>query len=121
MDLTIDGGKVMGATGTDAVLVRDVTAKDVNISGGKFSSIVPENYCAAGYTPVTEPTTMAPTGSQIGHFTVKVTSRTTTSDSPVANVSGGGSNVTYAEGTTVTASAISGYNFVGWFVNELFR
>lgn len=116
--LDITGGTVLGAKDTDAVLVRDVTAKDVNISGGEFSSIVKKEYCAPGFTPVTTANSEGRYGVEIGKFTVKVTSRTTGSDSPVANVVGGGSDITYAQGTTVTASAISGYNFVGWFVNE---
>ena len=116
--LDITGGKVLGAEGADAVLVRDVTAKDVNISGGEFSSVVKKEYCAPGFTPVTTANSEGRYGVEIGKFTVKVTSRTTGSDSPVANVAGGGSDITYAQGTTVTASAISGYNFVGWFVNE---
>lgn len=116
--LDITGGTVLGAKDTDAVLVRDVTAKDVNISGGEFSSIVKKEYCAPGFTPVTTANSEGRYGVEIGKFTVMVTSRTTGSDSPVANVAGGGSNITYAEGTTVTASAISGYKFVGWFVNE---
>ena len=116
--LDITGGTVLGAKDTDAVLVRDVTAKDVNISGGEFSSIVKKEYCAPGFTPVTTANSEGRYGVEIGKFTVKVTSRTTGSDSPVANVAGGGSNITYAQGTKVTASAISGYNFVGWFVNE---
>ena len=116
--LDITGGTVLGAKDTDAVLVRDVTAKDVNISGGEFSSIVKKEYCAPGFTPVTTANSEGRYGVEIGMFTVKVTSRTTGSDSPVANVAGGGSDITYAEGITVTASAISGYNFVGWFVNE---
>lgn len=116
--LDITGGTVLGAKDTDAVLVRDVTAKDVNISGGEFSSIVKKEYCAPGFTPVTTANSEGRYGVEIGKFTVKVTSRTTGSDSPVANVVGGGSDITYAEGITVTASAISGYNFVGWFVNE---
>ena len=116
--LDITGGTVLGAKDTDAVLVRDVTAKDVNISGGEFSSIVKKEYCAPGFTPVTTANSEGRYGVEIGKFTVKVTSRTTASDSPVANVAGGGSDITYAEGITVTASAISGYNFVGWFVNE---
>ena len=116
--LDITGGTVLGAKDTDAVLVRDVTAKDVNISGGEFSSIVKKEYCAPGFTPVTTANSEGRYGVEIGKFTVMVTSRTTGSNSPVANVAGGGSNITYAEGTTVTASAISGYNFVGWFVNE---
>jgi the GLUG motif protein family protein len=116
--LDITGGTVLGAKDTDAVLVRDVTAKDVNISGGEFSSIVKKEYCAPGFTPVTTANSEGRYGVEIGKFTVMVTSRTTGSDSPVANVAGGGSDITYAEGITVTASAISGYNFVGWFVNE---
>lgn len=116
--LDITGGTVLGAKDTDAVLVRDVTAKDVNISGGEFSSIVKKEYCAPGFTPVTTANSEGRYGVAVGKFTVMVTSRTTGSNSPVANVTGGGSNITYAQGTTVTASAISGYNFVGWFVNE---
>lgn len=116
--LDITGGTVLGAKDTDAVLVRDVTAEDVNISGGEFSSIVKKEYCAPGFTPVTTANSEGRYGVEIGKFTVMVTSRTTGSDSPVANVAGGGSDITYAQGTTVTASAISGYKFVGWFVNE---
>lgn len=86
------------------------------ISGGTFKTEVKKEWCAAGYVPTqNEDGTY---GVEVGKFTVMVTSRTTGSDSPVANVTGGGSNITYAQGTTVTASAISGYKFVGWFVNE---
>lgn len=116
--LDITGGTVLGAKDTDAVLVRDVTAKDVNISGGEFSSIVKKEYCAPGFTPVTTANSEGRYGVAVGKFTVMVTSRTTGSNSPVANVTGGGSDITYAQGTKVTASAISGYKFVGWFVNE---
>lgn len=116
--LDITGGTVLGAKDTDAVLVRDVTAKDVNISGGEFSSIVKKEYCAPGFTPVTTANSEGRYGVKVGMFTVMVTSRTTGSNSPVANVTGGGSNITYAQGTKVTAPAISGYKFVGWFVNE---
>ena len=86
------------------------------ISGGTFETVVKKEWCAAGYVPADNGN--GTYGVEVGKFTVKVTSRTTGSDSPVANVAGGGSNITYAQGTTVTASAISGYNFVGWFVNE---
>ena len=86
------------------------------ISGGTFETEVKKEWCAAGYVPTQN--TDGTYGVAVGKFTVMVTSRTTGSDSPVANVAGGGSNITYAQGTTVTASAISGYKFVGWFVNE---
>ena len=86
------------------------------ISGGTFKTEVKKEWCAAGYVPADNGN--GTYGVEIGKFTVMVTSRTTGSNSPVANVTGGGSNITYAQGTTVTASAISGYKFVGWFVNE---
>ena len=86
------------------------------ISGGTFETVVKKEWCAAGYVPADNGN--GTYGVAEGKFTVQVTSRTTGSDSPVANVAGGGSDITYAVGTTVTASAISGYKFVGWFVNE---
>lgn len=86
------------------------------ISGGTFKTEVKKEWCAAGYVPTQNGD--GTYGVEVGKFTVMVTSRTTGSNSPVANVAGGGSDITYAEGITVTASAISGYNFVGWFVNE---
>lgn len=86
------------------------------ISGGTFKTEVKKEWCAAGYVPTQNAD--GTYGVEIGKFTVMVTSRTTGSDSPVANVAGDGSDITYAVGTKVTASAISGYKFVGWFVNE---
>ena len=86
------------------------------ISGGTFKTEVKKEWCAAGYVPTQNAD--GTYGVEIGKFTVMVTSRTTGSDSPVANVAGVGSDITYAVGTKVTASAISGYKFVGWFVNE---
>ena len=52
-----------------------------------------------------------------GKFTVQVTSRTVSSDTPVANVSGGG-ETTYEVGTTVTAASLSGYTFKGWYLEK---
>ncbi len=103
---TITGGNFTGS----------ITVKNGSISGGTFDRALDKKACAAGYVPTQNAD--GTYGVAVGKFTVKVTSRTTGSDSPVANVAGGGSDITYAEGITVTASAISGYNFVGWFVNE---
>lgn len=88
----------------------------VDISGGAFSGI-PDNMaelCAKGYTAVPKGD-----GYEVveGKYTVQVTSRTTASENPVANVAGGGSDITCARGTTVTASAVSGYKFVGWYLD----
>jgi len=103
---TITGGNFTGS----------ITVKNGSISGGTFDCALDKKACAAGYVPTQNGD--GTYGVEIGMFTVMVTSRTTGSNSPVANVAGGGSNITYAQGTTVTASAISGYKFVGWFVNE---
>ena len=103
---TITGGNFTGS----------ITVKNGSISGGTFDRALDKKACAAGYVPTQNGD--GTYGVEIGKFTVMVTSRTTGSNSPVANVTGGGSNITYAEGTKVTASAISGYKFVGWFVNE---
>ncbi len=103
---TITGGNFTGS----------ITVKNGSISGGTFDRALDKKACAAGYVPTQNGD--GTYGVEIGKFTVMVTSRTTGSDSPVANVAGGGSDITYAQGTTVTASAISGYKFVGWFVNE---
>ena len=103
---TITGGNFTGS----------ITVKNGSISGGTFDRALDKKACAAGYVPTQNGD--GTYGVEIGMFTVMVTSRTTGSNSPVANVTGGGSDITYAQGTKVTASAISGYNFVGWFVNE---
>ena len=103
---TITGGNFTGS----------ITVKNGSISGGTFDRALDKKACAAGYVPTQNGD--GTYGVEVGMFTVMVTSRTTGIDSPVANVTGGGSDITYAQGTTVTASAISGYKFVGWFVNE---
>lgn len=124
-EIKVEGGKFTAKGDNAAVKAYDwanqtenafTQAAKVSISGGTFSSAVDKSLCADGYIPTQNGD--GTYGVEIGMFTVMVTSRTTGSNSPVANVAGGGSNITYAQGTTVTASAISGYKFVGWFVNE---
>lgn len=123
--IEVEGGKFTAKGGNAAVKAynwKDLTPSDftqndkVSVSGGTFSSAVDKSLCADGYIPTQNGD--GTYGVAEGKFTVQVTSRTTGSDSPVANVAGGDSDITYAVGTTVTASAISGYKFVGWFVNE---
>lgn len=126
--IKVESGTFTAKAGNDAVKAYkwdntnktesafDNSKNVVAVSGGTFSSEVDKSLCADGFIPTqNEDGTY---GVEVGKFTVMVTSRTTGSNSPVANVTGGGSNITYAQGTKVTASAISGYNFVGWFVNE---
>ncbi len=87
------------------------------ISGGTFSSKVPAEYCAPGYVPTGEGADGRFTVAE-GEFTVQVTSRTVSSESPVAHVSGGGSGIKYATGTTATTTTVAGYEFVGWYVDN---
>lgn len=115
--LNVTGGKVLGASGKAAIQLHGVTADVTSISGGEFSSIVKKEYCAPGFTPVTTANSEGRYGVEIGKFTVQVTSRTVSSNSPVAHVSGGG-NITYAEGTTATTTTVAGYEFVGWYVDN---
>lgn len=112
-----DGNAAVKAYNWENLTESGFTQNDkVSVSGGTFSSAVDKSLCADGYIPTQNAD--GTYGVKVGKFTVMVTSRTTGSDSPVANVAGGGSDITYAVGTKVTASAISGYKFVGWFVNE---
>ena len=47
-ELSISGGTVLSGSGMDAVQVREVTKKNVSITGGSFSTNV-DKYCASGY------------------------------------------------------------------------
>lgn len=114
--LNVTGGKVLGASGKAAIQLHGVTADVTSISGGTFSSKVPPEYCAPGYVPTGEDADGRFTVAE-GKFTVQVTSRTVSSESPVAHVSGGG-NITYAEGTIATTTTVAGYEFVGWYVDN---
>ena len=57
-ELTVSSGSVFGASKEPEnvesdILVHDVTAENVSVSGGTFSHKVQEDYCAAGYIPTT--------------------------------------------------------------------
>ena len=114
--LAITGGNLNVTNWRITTTAANAGAKPA-VSGGTFKAAVPAKYCAPGYVPTDADADGFFTVEE-GKFTVQVTSRTVSSNTPVANVSGGGSNVTYAGGTTVTAASLSGYKFVGWFVNE---
>ena len=57
-ELTVSSGSVFGASKEPEnvesdILVHDVTAENVSVSGGTFSHKVQEDYCANGYIPTT--------------------------------------------------------------------
>ena len=57
-ELTVSSGSVFGASKEPGkvesdILVHDVTAENVSVSGGTFSHKVQEDYCANGYIPTT--------------------------------------------------------------------
>ena len=85
------------------------------LSGGTYSTKPEEAWVVNGYRAI-ENTDGSFTVVE-GKFTVQVTSRTVSSDTPVANVSGGG-ETTYEVGTTVTAASLSGYTFKGWYLEK---
>ncbi len=123
---TIAGGTFTSANGIVAVQAYTVSgttasewtdvAKYVNISGGTFSSKVPAEYCAPGYVPTGEDADGRFTVKE-GEFTVQVTSDTTTGTGSMATVSGGGKG-SINSAVEVSAPAVSGYTFVGWYLNS---
>ena len=114
--LNVTGGKVLGASGKAAIQLHGVTADVTSISGGTFSSKVPAEYCAPGYVPTGEGADGRFTVKE-GEFTVQVTSDTTTGTGSMATVSGGGKG-SINSAVEVSAPAVSGYTFVGWYLNS---
>ena len=85
------------------------------LSGGTYSTKPEDTWVVDGYRAIDN--TDGSYTVEEGKFTVQVTSRTVSSDTPVANVSGGG-ETTYEVGTTVTAASLSGYTFKGWYLEK---
>ena len=53
-ELAIEGGTLNITWNVESALAEDAKA-NLNVSGGQFSEIVPADYCAPGYAPVTTP------------------------------------------------------------------
>ncbi|MBR1717044.1 MAG: InlB B-repeat-containing protein [Paludibacteraceae bacterium] len=53
-ELAIEGGEFNVTWNVEAALAEDAK-ENLNVSGGQFSEIVPADYCAEGYAPVTTP------------------------------------------------------------------
>ena len=53
ISITVTGGEIKELPSTSAV--NNSTNVSVEVSGGSFDSVVPTEYCANGYVPVTEP------------------------------------------------------------------
>ena len=115
--VTVSGGKFTAKEGNSAIKAYDwananeseFTANDkVAVSGGAFSSKVPESCCAENYKPVK---------NADGTYTVKVANVTITVTSipdKIATLIGGGKYVT-GEEVTLVAPEVSGYSFDGWY------
>ena len=68
-ELNVTGGNVFGASSktenvTNDMLVRDISVKNVSVSGGTFNHEVQPDYCAIGFVPCEHDT-------EIGKYTVK--------------------------------------------------
>ena len=108
--------KLLGSNALVAQVGEGSTGTMVTeLSGGTYSTKPEETWVVNGYRAI-ENTDGSFTVVE-GKFTVQVTSRTVSSDTPVANVSGGG-ETTYEVGTTVTAASLSGYTFKGWYLEK---
>lgn len=115
--------KISGTTakllGNNALVVKSGEGSTgtmiTELSGGTYSTRPEDSWVVNGYRAI-ENTDGTYTVAE-GEFTVQVTSRTVSSESPVAHVSGGG-NITYAEGTIATTTTVAGYEFVGWYVDN---
>lgn len=55
-ELAIEGGTLNITWNVESALAEDAK-ENLNVSGGQFSEIVPADYCAEGYAPVTTPNT----------------------------------------------------------------
>ena len=108
--------KLLGSNALVAQVGEGSTGTMVTeLSGGTYSTKPEETWVVNGYRAI-ENTDGSYTVKE-GEYTVQVTSRTVSSDTPVANVSGGG-ETTYEVGTTVTAASLSGYTFKGWYLEK---
>ena len=124
-NVTVTGG-TFKANGTNAAIKAykwenqtasafDNSKNVVAVSGGTFSSAVPEGLCAEGYISVANGDGTYTVAE--GEFTVQVTSDTTTGTGSMATVSGGGKG-SINSAVEVSAPAVSGYTFVGWYLNS---
>ena len=124
----IKGGTYEGATPNWTLNCKDeyYQSKEakIEVTGGTFYGFDPSanhegegtTYVKTGYVSTNNVDGTYTVAE--GEFTVQVTSRTVSSNTHVAHVSGGGRGIKYAEGTTATTTTVAGYEFVGWYVDN---
>ena len=86
------------------------------VSGGTFSKDLDPSVLAEGYT-TTENADGTYTVEKETGYQVNVQSRVKGTENTIANVTGGGSDITTKKGTDVTTTVVSGYEFLGWYEN----
>ena len=86
------------------------------VSGGTFSKDLDASVLAEGYT-TTENEDGTYTVEKETGYQVNVQSRIKGTGTTIANVTGGGSDITTKNGTDVTTTVVSGYEFLGWYEN----
>lgn len=118
--VSVNAGTLVSAEGVSTVYVADAIVGDAanytkavipGTSTATFSSNVSE-YAETGYETVANAEGKYVVAPKT--FVVAVQSRIQGTDNTVTTVTGGG-NITYGNSTTVSAPAVSGYTFVGWF------
>ena len=123
----ITGGTYKGATPDWTLNCKDETYQSkeakIEVTGGTFVGFDPSaNHEGEGTTYVKTGYVSTNNGDGTytvaeGEFTVEVTSDTTTGTGSMATVSGGGKG-SINSAVEVSAPAVSGYTFVGWYLNS---
>ena len=116
--LNIAGGTFESKGDAVKKFVKDedtLATRTIAISGGTYSTKPEETWVVNGYRAIKN--TDGSYTVEIGEYTVKVTSDTTTGTGSMATVSGGGIG-SINSAVEVSAPAVSGYTFVGWYLNS---
>ena len=116
-DVTVTGGKFTAKTGNAAIKAYDwnntdntektFTANDnVNVSGGSFSSKVPENLCKTGYIPTEADETTGLYGVKVGVYVAKIREVKYETLQEAINAAGDNSTVVLMENVVLTEAAV---------------
>ena len=116
--LNIAGGTFESKGDAVKKFVKDedtLATRTIAISGGTYSTEPKEAWVVNGYRAINNGDGTYTVAE--GEYTVQVTSDTTTGTGSMATVSGGGKG-SINSAVEVSAPAVSGYTFVGWYLNS---
>ncbi len=109
----IEGGTFTSAEGVNAItqVTEEGDAVEISVSGGAFSTVVADEFCAEGFVPVTEPNADGKYVVEAGWVVTFIDEKNATSNT-----------VTVAKNATVskpeTDPTFEGFTFEGWYNGE---